>query len=191
VRAREGRVAFANAYPEEVFSDAKRGRGPLRAGPPIAALGAGVMNRHTPELLRGEAVASEIVNDGWRQQLKRTELPVITAHQAGRNLAQLAEQHDLTLFAHYTTDHVGHTRDFASAVKAVERVDDFLGGILAAANDLEIILAGDHGNLEDVRVGHTTNPAVGLFVGRRHRELAARATSLMDVAPLLLELAES
>ena len=38
------RVAFANAYPEEVLETAgpgARSRGPLRAGPPLAALGAG------------------------------------------------------------------------------------------------------------------------------------------------------
>ncbi len=190
LREKERSIAFANAYPEEVFSDAKRGRDPLRAGPPIVAIGAGVMNRHTPELQRGDAVASEIHNEGWRQHLKRTELPVVTPHDAGRNLARIAAQHDLTLFAHYTTDHVGHERDFDAAIAAVERVDEFLGGILAADEILEIILASDHGNLEDVRTGHTMNPAVGLFVGDAHRELAARATSLLDVAPLILELAE-
>src|SRR5688572_19701510 len=122
VRAQAGgaRVAFANAYPEEVLdadaaaalpsdapvrdateplsSDAttevtalpsepaseqnatamrrvpahrrnRSGSAFLRAGPPLAALGAGVLNRHTPELVRGDAVASEITNDGWREHL--------------------------------------------------------------------------------------------------------------------------
>src|SRR5690606_9927816 len=56
------RVAFANAYPEEVLEPVQgRGRSarfrtPLRAGPPLAALGAGVLTRHTAELARGEAV---------------------------------------------------------------------------------------------------------------------------------------
>ncbi|HEY0671268.1 MAG TPA: alkaline phosphatase family protein, partial [Longimicrobiales bacterium] len=192
VRAAGGRVAFANAYPEEVFLKGRTARDPLRAGPPIAALGAGVMNRHTPELLRGDAVASEIINEGWRTHLKRTELPVITAHTAGQNLARIALQHELTMFAHYSTDHVGHTRDMHDAIMAIERVDEFLGGILDAAGDeLQIVLASDHGNLEDVRVGHTLNPAIGLFIGSRHRALAERATSLTDLAGLLSELAQS
>jgi hypothetical protein len=185
-------VAFANAYPEEVFQEGRKQRDPLRAGPPIAALGAGVMNRHTPELERGDAIASEIINEGWRLHLNRTELPVITARQAGHNLARIAATHDFTLFAHYSTDHVGHTNDMRESVRALERVDEFLGGILEKGpDDLTIVVAGDHGNLEDVRVGHTLNPAVGLFVGAHHGELAANATSLTDVVPALLKLANA
>lgn len=186
-----GRVAFANAYPEEVFARSGRGRDPLRAAPPIAALGASVMNRHTPELQTGNAVASEITNDGWRQHLKRTELPIISAHDAGVNLARIASAHDVTLFAHYSTDHIGHTGEIPAGVAALERVDQFLGGLLdAAVADLTIVLASDHGNLEDVRVGHTTNPAIGLFIGPA-RDHFDDSKSLMDIAPRILQLANS
>ena len=185
-------VTFANAYPEEVFQEGRKRRDPLRAGPPIAALGAGVMNRHTPELQRGDAIASEIINEGWRLHLKRTELPVITARAAGHNLARIAGAHDLTLFAHYSTDHIGHTNDMAESIRALERVDEFVGGILEKApSDLTIVMASDHGNLEDIRVGHTLNPAVGLFVGARHQELAENATSLTDIVPAILKLANA
>ena len=188
-RAAGSHVAFANAYPEEVFEPGKRARDPLRAGPPIAALGAGVMNRHTPELERGDAIASEITNDGWRKHLNRTSLPIVTAHQAGLNLARIAVQHDLTMFAHYSTDHIGHTGEMVEATRALERVDEFLRGLLESGEQLDIALASDHGNLEDIRAGHTLHPAVGLFIGPHHRELADGATSLMDVAPRLLKLA--
>jgi 2,3-bisphosphoglycerate-independent phosphoglycerate mutase len=191
VRAAGGRVAFANAYPEEVFEGGRSARDPLRAGPPIAALGAGVMNRHTPELMRGDAIASEIINEGWRQHLKRTELPVISAHDAGRNLARIAHDHSLTLFAHYATDHIGHTHDMKASIAALERVDEFMAGLLAAIDaDVTIVLASDHGNLEDVRTGHTLNPAVGLFVGDQHRAFAD-AKALTDVAPRVLQLANA
>ena len=182
-----GTVAFANAYPEEVFARSGRGRDPLRAAPPIAALGAGVMNRRTPELQSGNAVASEITNDGWRLHLKRMQLPIISAHEAGVNLGRIASAHDVTLFAHYSTDHIGHTGEIPAGVAALERVDEFVGGLLrAAAQDLTIVLASDHGNLEDVRVGHTRNPAVGLFIGpaRNHFE---DCNSLMDIAPRILQ----
>jgi bisphosphoglycerate-independent phosphoglycerate mutase (AlkP superfamily) len=76
------------------------------------------------------------------------------------------------------------------SIAALQRVDQFVGGILEhAADSLTIVLASDHGNLEDVRVGHTLNPAVGLFIGAHHRELAEGTTSLLDVAPKVLELA--
>ena len=186
------KVTFANAYPEEVFAGNRRQRDPLRAGPPIVALGAGVMNRHTPELLRGDAIASEIINDGWRLHLARTELPVITARQAGHNLARIAAAHDITMFAHYSTDHIGHTGNLAEGAAAVQRLDEFVGGVLeAAVQDLSIVIASDHGNLEDIRGGHTFNPAIGLFIGARHGELAENATSLTDIAPAILKLANA
>jgi len=191
--AQAGRsVAFANAYPEEVFTNTGRGRDPLRAGPPIAAIGAGVLNRHTPELMRGDAIASEIINEGWRKHLNRTELPVITAAQAGANLARITAQHDMTMFAHYSTDHVGHTGEMEACVAALERVDEMIGGLLNSdVEDLTIALVSDHGNLEDVRVGHTLNPAVGLFIGPARNQLTRDVHSLTDVAPRVLELANA
>ena len=192
VKNKGGRAAFANAYPEEVFEQGRIARDPLRAGPPIAAMGAGVLTRRTPELLRGDAIASEITNDGWRKHLNRTELPIISARTAGQNLARIAVQNDVTMFAHYATDHVGHEQDMDAAIAALERVDEFLGGLLEALPEsVDIIMASDHGNLEDVRAGHTTNPSVGLFVGPNHRSLADGATSLMDVAPRILKLTNS
>ena len=196
-------VAFANAYPEELNqlpggagpADTRDGsrrarRGPafLRAGPPLAALGAGLLTRHTPDLERGDAVASELTNEGWRERLGRTTVPLIDAAHAGRNLARIAAQHDLTLFAHYTTDYAGHQRDMTAAVAALEALDAFLAGVLAAADDdLLIVLASDHGNIEDVRTGHTRNPALGMVIGSGHAALAAQLRSLMDVTPVILE----
>jgi hypothetical protein len=197
-------VAFANAYPEEVTDVARRGTLPsdapvqggrarrapsfLRAGPPLAALGAGLLTRHAAELQRGDAVASELTNDGWRERLGRTDVPSIEARDAGANLARIAGRHDLTLFAHYTTDYAGHQQDMAAAVAALEKLDAFLAGLLAAAApDLLVVLVSDHGNIEDVRTGHTRNPAIGLVIGAGHEAVARRLHSLLDVTPVILD----
>jgi 2,3-bisphosphoglycerate-independent phosphoglycerate mutase len=211
-QARAGgyRVAFANAYPEEVLqlvddngaaamlpSDApsidnrrrRRAPGFLRAGPPLAALGAGVLTRHTAELQAGAAVASEITNDGWRSALGRTGVPVIDAVAAGRNLGAIASSHDLTLFAHYATDYAGHRGDMQGAVQALERFDEFLGGVVESiGDDVLVFVVSDHGNIEDTRVGHTRNPALGMVIGQGHALLSRRLASLTDVAPTLLDL---
>jgi hypothetical protein len=191
------RAAFANAYPEELLAlaggplasgDLARLPGPLRAGPPLAALGAGALTRHTPELERGEAVSSEIVNDGWRERLNRTGVPVVTPAQAGHNLAAIAAGYELTLYAHYTTDAVGHHRELAPAIAAIERVDAFLGGVLEGLPpDVLLVVASDHGNLEDCRAGHTRNPALFLAAGSGHADFARGLVSLIDVAPRVLE----
>jgi len=187
------RVAFANAYPEEVLEPVQgRGRSarfrtPLRAGPPLAALGAGVLTRHTAELARGEAVASEITNDGWREHLGRTHLPRPTPAEAGRTLAAIAAAHDLTLFAHYSTDTAGHLRDLEAGIAALERLDAFLGGVLEdLPPDTLLLVASDHGNIEDVRRGHTLNPALALVRGPGHEAFAGELRSLLDIAPALL-----
>jgi 2,3-bisphosphoglycerate-independent phosphoglycerate mutase len=160
----------------------------MRAGPPLAALGAGLLTRHTAALQNGDAVASEIVNDGWRALLGRTELPVITAADAGSNLARIAATHDLTLFAHYATDYAGHRQDMDAAVAALERLDEFIGAtVVNLPADALLFVISDHGNIEDVRTGHTRNPALGLVAGAGHTLLSRRLASLTDVTPTILD----
>lgn len=159
---------------------------PLRIGPVIAARAAGLLTRHTGHLERGEAVASEITNDGWRRGLGRSGVPLLTPAQAGVNLARLCRTHDLTFYAHYATDTVGHTGSLPAGIEAVARVDAFLGGVLGALpGDALLLIVSDHGNLEDVRAGHTRNAALALAAGPGHYALG-EASSLRDVAPLVL-----
>ena len=106
------------------------------------------------------------MNDGWREHLGRREVPAISPAEAGRNLARIAAAHDLTLYAHYTTDAAGHRRDLGAAIRSIECVDAFLGGVLdALPADTLLLITSDHGNLEDARTGHTRNPALALVYG--------------------------
>lgn len=177
-----GSVAFANAYPR-TWPGPRGGR--RIAGPPLAARGAGVLDRHELELATGEAVASEIVNDAWRDRLGFRFVPEIRAEDAGRNLAAIASRHDLTLYAHYATDAAGHTGEMDAAVDALERVDAFLAGLLSSLPpDALLLVTSDHGNIEDIRGGHTRNPVLGLAAGPGTDE-AARLRDLRGVAPFL------
>jgi 2,3-bisphosphoglycerate-independent phosphoglycerate mutase len=153
------RVIFANAYPAGWPGDLPSRR---LAAPPLAAQAAGILTLDQDALAREEAVASEIVNDGWRRYTGRSDIPLITPERAGQTLARLAGEADLTFFAHYHTDHAGHRGGMEGAVTALERVDAFLAGILVGAPPgLRVLGVSDHGNIEDVRVGHTRNPALG------------------------------
>jgi len=177
-------VAFANAYPRG-WPGPRGGR--RVAGPPLAARGAGVLDRHEEALGEGQAVSSEIVNDGWRRHLGHDWLPEVTPEDAGRNLARVTGEADLTLYAHYTTDTAGHRGGMEGCVAALERVDRFLGGLLAALDaDVTVVLASDHGNIEDVSAQHTRNPALGLVVGPAAHALSTRMRSIADVAPAIL-----
>jgi hypothetical protein len=178
-------VAFANAYPRG-WPGPKGGR--RIAGPPLAARGARVLDRHEEALGAGQAVSSEIVNDGWRKHLGHDWLPEVTPTEAGQNLGQISNSADLTLYAHYTTDTVGHRGDLDDAAEALGRVDAFLTGILDALSaDTLLLLGSDHGNIEDATAGHTLNPALGVAVGPGS-ERAALLTDLREVAPLVLDL---
>ena len=175
---------FANAYPEGWIG---RGGGRFVAAPPLAARAAGLLTRHAEALRRGEAVASEIVNDGWRTRLGRTELPTPSAREAGRTLGHLASAAALTFFAHYTLDYVGHEGRMADAVAALERVDAFLGGALEALpDDALLLVASDHGNVEDVEAGHTLNPVLGLLVGPDAPPRSAELAGIGDVPQALM-----
>jgi 2,3-bisphosphoglycerate-independent phosphoglycerate mutase len=184
----EGRsVAFANAYPKGWPGDRRR-----LAAPPLAARAAGLLDRHEEHLARGEAVASEILNTGWRVQLGFEELPEITAADAGRTLARIVAGHQLTVYAHYATDIAGHRGGMDGAVRALERVDAFFGGYLdSAPADATLLVASDHGNIEDVTVGHTRNPALGIVIGSEPERRADELASILDVAGALFRWMEA
>jgi hypothetical protein len=184
---REGHsTAFANAYPKD-WPGTGRHHGRRVAGPPLAARAAGLLTRDHTALGRGEAVASEIVNDGWQRWVGSEAVPGVTPEGAGETLARIANAHELTLFAHYSTDTAGHRGGMSGAVEALERVDAFLGGLLRGLSaDCTLLIVSDHGNIEDVTGGHTRNPALGVLSGPAAPWLSSRIASLVDVAPAVL-----
>lgn len=177
-------AAFANAYPRGWPGPRARRR---LAAPPLAARAADLLTRHAEALAAGEAVASDIVNDGWIEHLGRRDLPRITPAQAGANLARVGASHDLTLFAHYSTDLAGHRGGMEGAVAALERVDAFLGGLMDhLPTDALLMVASDHGNIEDVAGGHTRNPALGVLAGPDAARWSEALAAITDVAPEIL-----
>ena len=185
-RAKEAGVscAFANAYPS-FFGQTPWAKRP--AAPPLAAQAAGVLCRDEETLARGEAVASEIVNTSWRERLGFLNLPDVTPRKAGKTLAEISVQVELTLFAHYSTDFAGHKKSMAPAVQALERVDDFLGGLVTdLPPDALLVVASDHGNLEDVTQGHTRNPTLAILAGPGAPQLKQGLTSITDLAGFIL-----
>lgn len=178
-------VAFGNAYPRG-WPGPRGGR--RIAGPPLAASGAGLLTRHEDELGSGDAVSSEIVNSGWREKLGHDWLPVVTPREAGENLARIASTRHLTLWAHYSTDTAGHRKEMGPAVRALERVDDFLEGVVSAlAEEVTLLIVSDHGNIEDVSAGHTRNPVLGVAAGPG-REEASSVRDLRRVADSVADL---
>jgi 2,3-bisphosphoglycerate-independent phosphoglycerate mutase len=179
-------AAFANAYPlSGAPADPRIFRRP--AAPMLAAQSAGALTRGAVELAEGRAVASSITNERWREHLG-SDVPEVTPEAAARTLARIATAADVTLFAHYDTDYTGHRGALDGAITALERVDAFLGALAdALPPDALLVVSSDHGNVEDVRGGHTLNPVPVLAVGAGREEFV-NARSLMDVTPVILRM---
>lgn len=180
-----GRTAvFANAYPlSGIAADPRIFRRP--AGPMLAAQSVGALTRGAAELAEGRAVASSITNERWREHLG-DDVPDATPEEAARTLARIAAGADVTLFAHYDTDYTGHRGALDGAVAALERVDAFLGALAdALPRETLLVVSSDHGNVEDIRGGHTINRVPVLAIGAE-RELFMNVRSLIHVTPAVL-----
>ena len=136
------------------------------------------MTRGVEELASGEAVASEITNGGWRSRLGHTNLPRVTPEEAGENLGRLAGGAHLTYFAHYSTDHAGHRGGMAGAIRALERVDRFLDGVLRAVPE-DTALRGGERSRQHRRGRRGAHPQSGSrLCARWRRSIDARWSQL-------------
>jgi 2,3-bisphosphoglycerate-independent phosphoglycerate mutase len=96
-------------------------------------------------------------------------------------------------------DMVGHTGDFAAAVKAVEALDVCLAKIVAAIEEVngELLITADHGNVEQMLdaetqqplTSHTNGPVPLVYVGASGKTFHGEG-ALCDLAPTLLSLLE-
>ena len=104
-------------------------------------------------------------------------------------------KYDAVILNFANCDMVGHTGVFDAAVKAVEAVDECVGRVVEAANEMggAVIITADHGNA-DCMVGedgnpftpHTTNPVPFCVVGY-NCELR-EGGRLADIAPTMLKI---
>lgn len=93
-------------------------------------------------------------------------------------------------------DMVGHTGNFAAAVKACEAVDRSVGRVVEALqrNHGECLITADHGNAEQMsdhttgqsHTAHTSMPVPFIYVGRAATPV--NGGRLSDVAPTILHL---
>src|SRR5690606_5115531 len=149
---------------------------------------AGVLVRDERALREGRSLVSSITTESWRRYVD-PGAPVVEPDEAGRTLAAIAGEHDLTVFAHFDTDYVGHRGSMEEAIATIERVDRFLGSLTKALDPGTLLVAtSDHGNLEDVTGGHTVNPVPLLATGRGSDYLARRVQAISDLTPAILEL---
>lgn len=184
-----GKVASANAYrPDylEAVADRKR----KHSASTLAVLAADVhLNLHLEDLNAGKTVYQDLTNT-YLQECGYS-VNVISPLQAGSNLANIVMNHHFTLFEYFQTDRVGHKQDLKRAQKILEDIDQCLESLLKLINIKEtlIIVASDHGNIEDLaKKGHTCNPVPTLLIGAEKEAMAERISAITDVTPAIIEL---
>jgi 2,3-bisphosphoglycerate-independent phosphoglycerate mutase len=195
VEALGGSVTFLNAFRPELWTWVAEGQ-PLHkdrryrpSASTLATLAAGIHAfRSLDQLRAGEAVGFDI--DHHAMRALGYDLEPVDPAEAGRRAARVAGAHTFTLYEHFLTDKAGHSQEMAEAVTVLERLDAFLGGVLAhLPPDVLFLLTSDHGNVEDLAVRtHTYNDVPLLAVGPGAEATAARVRDLTDIVPAILAL---
>lgn len=125
--------------------------------------------------------------------------PEMNAADVTRELLErLDSGYDFIAVNYANCDMVGHTGDYAAAVKAVECVDANAAEITRRAVDAGyiVLITADHGNSEEmldatgaVKTSHTTNPVWLYLVNAGEKcRFGMEHGILSDIAPLVLKL---
>jgi len=178
---------FCNGYPAGYFEAINRGKRLLSAIP-FAATISGLALPTAADIYARRALAADFTNEGWRDHLGHTDVPVFTPAAAGQLLWEIAQPYHFVFFEHWQTDVLGHGANLDAAIKNFQRFDGFLAGLLAAAdlNETLIIVSSDHGNVEDCSHGkHTENAVPTLLFGAQRQPAAAHLNALTDFAALI------
>jgi 2,3-bisphosphoglycerate-independent phosphoglycerate mutase len=148
---------FANAYWIDDVAHIPPRRESVTTVATVSAFG-GV--RGKAELLAHRAVYQDLTREVLRE--RGYTGPVITPEEAARDLIEIANEHDFTLFEYFQTDHAGHSGDPERVSACLEQLDRFLSEVMQFAGIL--VVTSDHGNIEDCSIRtHTQNP-VPLYV---------------------------
>jgi 2,3-bisphosphoglycerate-independent phosphoglycerate mutase len=171
------KVAFANAYPPIFFERLARNTA-RRSATSHAVSAANVRYRTIDDLRQGDAVSVFVTNRLWVAH--GANVPLITARDAGRNLARIAQANDLTVFEYFLTDAAGHRARPDFTLEILDELD---------LSDSLVITTSDHGNIEDSTAkSHNLNPVPTLLIGAGRERLAPRIHSLTDLTPAIIDL---
>ncbi|MDX2424591.1 MAG: 2,3-bisphosphoglycerate-independent phosphoglycerate mutase [Amphritea sp.] len=126
--------------------------------------------------------------------------PEMSAPEVTDKLVEAIEsgKFDLIVCNFANPDMVGHTGNFAAAVKAVEAVDQCISRVLEAMHKVagETLITADHGNVElmvnpktgQAHTAHTLWPVALVYDGPRKSQLQLKDGALCDLAPTILAL---
>lgn len=187
------KVTNANVYRQE-YLDRMNDPMDKRHKPSVTSvmtMSAGIPFRKVEDYRSGKGIYHDItgqiiVESGY-------EAEIITPQEAARRLYNLSRDFDFTLYEHFMTDIIGHKMDMTLAIKEIELLDTFLGGMLKLmdpARDV-LLITSDHGNIEDISVKtHTMNKVPTFIYGNLPDNAGLEIHSLLDITPTVLKFFE-
>lgn len=187
VVANGGQAALISPYPQGYYEAINRGKRRY-SSVPQAAVNAGLSLMTAADLRHGRAVSPGFTGQGWHDFLGYTDIPLLTLEEAGRQIANIAQDYTFSFFEHWPSDRAGHRGSLAEAVKHLELIDGALGGLLEAWDDETglLIITSDHGNIEEKNQrNHTRNPVPTILVGSGSQTLAEQINDLTDIAKVV------
>ncbi len=122
--------------------------------------------------------------------------PEMSAYEVTEKVVEAirSEKYDSIILNFANPDMVGHTGSVDAAIKALEAIDECVGKVVEAINEVNgvLLITADHGNCEEmldennnILTAHTTNP-VPLIITKENLKL--HEGKLGDIAPTILEL---
>jgi bisphosphoglycerate-independent phosphoglycerate mutase (AlkP superfamily) len=141
----------------------------------------------------GRAMSADFTGEGWRTMMKYEDTPLLTPHEAGQKLAELAGNYDFSLFEYWASDYAGHGQDMPQAETLLATLDGMLGGLIdgmtAQRDNVLTLITSDHGNLEDLSTRrHTLAKVPGLLIGApdTRTQFAENLIDLCGITPAIL-----
>ncbi len=182
------RVTFANVYTKEYLERMQeKPRGLFKpSATTLMNLSAKLPFRLLEVYSKGLGVYHDITGEGLRE--RGYDVMLLEPAKAAENLYGISREYDFTLFEFFISDLAGHSMDMEQAVQVLERLDRFLEKLLTLMN-LEnevLVIASDHGNIEDLSVStHTTNPVPVFFITEMQRNI--HIEKITDIYPAILQ----
>ena len=185
------KVTNANVYRHEYLRRMMEPQNPKfrPSASTVACMAAQLPFRTIEDLKAGKGLYHDIVHKILIESGYDIEL--IKPTLAAERLAALSEAHDFTFFEYFMTDLIGHRQNMKKAEKVLEILDKFLGALDRIINYDEtlLIIASDHGNIEDLSVKtHTYHKVPTIAQGKNAQAFASSIHALTDIAPGIINL---
>jgi 2,3-bisphosphoglycerate-independent phosphoglycerate mutase len=180
-----GTATLANLYTDGYFEAIERRRIRYSVGT-LLTMTAELPFRMPEDYAQGLALFWDITGELIHQ--RENSIKIITPEEGGKRLANIAAQHNLTLFECYMPDFAGHAQDYDQAIVIIQRIDRFLKSLIEnLPNDVTLIVSSDHGNVEDLsRKMHTLNPVPLLVYGKNATQFS-EVVDIMGIVPVIIQ----